>query len=167
MAISEERWEKAKTLFETGEFSLSQISRETGIAKSTISKEAKKKQWKSGEQADYIEAKVLIAEKKSTLNVEKINTLDEVANIVLRRKNLIFQTSEKAVQRINEMLDIVEDAKSLKDLTDALDKSSLTLNVNARHANTNIIQNSNVSTSSELKLSKTEINEILKESEEI
>ena len=66
MAISQDKWEKAKTLFESGKLSLSEISKQTGIDKSSISKKAKIQQWSSVENSDYIDAKVLIATKKST-----------------------------------------------------------------------------------------------------
>jgi len=83
MAISQDKWEKAKTLFESGKLSLSEISKQTGIDKSSISKKAKIQQWSSVENSDYIDAKVLIATKKSTLPMEKINTLDDVANDII------------------------------------------------------------------------------------
>ena len=38
MAISQEKWDKARTLFESGKLSLSEISKQTGIDKSSISK---------------------------------------------------------------------------------------------------------------------------------
>lgn len=152
MAISKDKWDKAKILFETGKLSLSQISRETGIDKSSIGKKAKIQQWKSGEEADYIDAKVLIAQKNSTLPIEKIHTLDDIANNIIISKNLVYRASHKIINKTIEILDagVVEDRKlnprDLKDLADTVDKASLTLNVNQRHSNSNIQvvnQNSN------------------------
>ena len=144
MAINQDKWDKARTLFESGKLSLSEISKETGIDKSTISKKAKNQQWKSGEEADYIEAKILIAEKKSTLPIEKINILDDVANDEIRRRNLIFGNAEKLAQKIDIMTDEVFEAKDIKDLVDANDKLSITLGVNQRHSNSQVnIQNTN------------------------
>lgn len=47
MAIDKEVWEKAKALFELGK-SLTYISDETGINKSSISKKAKAESWEKG-----------------------------------------------------------------------------------------------------------------------
>lgn len=114
MAISQDKWDKARTLFETGKFSLSEISKQTGINKSSISKKAKIQQWSSVENSDYIEAKVLISDKKSTLTVEKINTLDDVANEIIKHRHL-FQTSAlRNQQKANEILEMTEDMKDIE-----------------------------------------------------
>ena len=144
MAISKELWAKARTLYETNQYSLAQISDKTGIDKSTISKKAKIQQWSSVENLDYIEAKTTLAVKKSKLNQQEINTLDEVADEVVRRKNLVYGVQEKAIKRAGEILEATEAAQDLKHLVDAVDKASLTLGVNQRHANSQVnIQNSN------------------------
>ena len=161
MAISQDKWEKAKTLFESGKLSLSEISKQTGIDKSSISKKAKIQQWSSVENSDYIDAKVLIATKKSTLPMEKINTLDDVANDIIRRKNLIFNITEKILHKIDKSVsqtapvldeegkkigqeDLLIDSKSAKEYIDAIDKASITLGINQRHANSQVnISNTN------------------------
>lgn len=143
MAYSKEQWDKARTLFEAG-LSLSQISEKTTIDKSSISKKAKIQQWKSGEHIDYIEAKQKIVEKKSTLSIEKINTLDEIADEAIRNKNLIFGVTQKALQKAKEMIEDIDSASDLKTIVDLSDRASLTLGVNQRHANSQVnIQNTN------------------------
>ena len=144
MAISQDKWDKARTLFESGKLSLSEISKQTGIDKSSISKKAKNQQWSSVENSDYIDAKVLIAEKKSTLSIEKINILDDVANDEIRRRNLVLGNAEKLAKKIDSMTDEVFEAKDIKDLVDANDKLSITLGVNQRHANAPTINNANL-----------------------
>lgn len=47
MAISQDKWDKAKALFEQG-LSLSQIEDETEINKTSISKKAKQEEWQKG-----------------------------------------------------------------------------------------------------------------------
>ena len=144
VAISQDKWDKARTLFESGKLSLSEISKQTGIDKSSISKKAKNQQWSSVENSDYIDAKVLIAEKKSTLSIEKINILDDVANDEIRRRNLVLGNAEKLAKKIDSMTDEVFEAKDIKDLVDANDKLSITLGVNQRHANAPTINNANL-----------------------
>lgn len=134
MAISKEIWNKARTLFESNQFSLSQISERTGIDKSSISKKAKIQQWSSVENLDYIEAKQTIASKKSTLPMEKINILDEVAEESIRNKKLISDNSTKLADKINKMADEVDNAQDIRHLVEANDKLSITMKVSDRHA---------------------------------
>ena len=143
MAISKEIWGKARTLYESNQFSLSQISERTGIDKSSISKKAKIQQWSSVENLDYIEAKTTLAVKKSKLNQQEINTLDEVADEVVRRQNLVYGFQEKAIKRAGEILEMTEAAQDLKHLVDAVDKASITLKVSDRHAPKTEINNTN------------------------
>ena len=179
MAISQDKWDKAKTLFESGKLSLSEISKQTGIDKSSISKKAKIQQWSSVENSDYIDAKVLIATKKSTLPMEKINTLDDVANDIIRRKNLIFNITEKILHKIDKSVsltapildeegkeigqeDLLIDSKSAKEYIEAIDKASITLGVNQRHANSQVnISNTNA-TQTNIELNKDIVLQTLK-----
>ena len=87
MAYSKDQWIKAKTLYEAG-LSLSQIKERTGIARNTVSQRAKKEQWSSGANADYIEAKEVIAIKKGTKTEQEIAILDDIADE--RTKHLIY-----------------------------------------------------------------------------
>jgi len=144
MAISKDLWLKAKTLYETNQYSLAQISDKTGIDKSSISKKAKIQQWSSVENLDYIESKAIISKKKSTLNQQQIDILDEVANDRLRREQLVYGAQEKAIQKASGMIDGVDAPQDIKHLVDAIDKASITLGVSQRHANSQVnIQNTN------------------------
>lgn len=154
MAISQDKWDKARTLFESGKLSLSEISKHTGIDKSSISKKAKIQQWSSVENSDYIDAKVLIAEKKSTLSIEKINILDDIATDEIRRRKLVLGNAEKLAQKIESMTDEVFEAKDIKDLVDANDKLSITLGVNQRHANSQVTVNNTNATQTNIELNK-------------
>lgn len=173
MAYSETQWEKAKGYYEAG-LSLSKITEKTTIARNTISQRAKREQWEHGKNADYIEAKELIATKKGTEKEQAVLILDEIADENIRRKNLVYGASEKIVQATSKMLDkgkkqvvvkvkeyskesgssesldVIDqelDPQDLKNLSDTVDKASLTLGVNPRHApkielnNTNAQQN--------------------------
>lgn len=123
MAISQEVWDKAKILFETGKLSLSEISERTGIDKSTISKKAKNQQWNNREHSDYIEAKEIIATKKSILNQQEINTLDDIAE--QRTKHLIyFNNSVIKNQELNNKRLEVLDKMSKEDEYILIDKDS-------------------------------------------
>lgn len=166
MAISKVQWDKAKGYYEAG-LSLSEIKEKTGIDRSTISKKAKNQQWQHAANADYIEAKVLIAEKKSTKNQQVLNIADEVAEDKIRCKNLINSNAELLASKIPEILRSFEAEKTdeatgetitvtaissndIKTLSEANDKLAITLKVADRHApkndtNINLQQNQLVS----------------------
>ena len=144
MAYSKEQWERTKAYFESGQYSLSEISEKTGIDKSQISRKSKIQQWQSGKNSDYIEAKVTLATKKTTENTTILQTLDDIADDMIRRKNLVYGASEKILAKAIKMSDEVDNAQDLKYLSDTVDKTSLTLGVNQRHSNSQVnIQNTN------------------------
>jgi len=164
MAIKQEIWDKAKLLFEHGK-PLNEIVKETGINKSTVSKKSKSESWVKFDnkstlvlnEVDTIIKQNEINQQKSTLNPSELNFHEqEVANI-LRRENLVYGATEKALAKIDKALDkkyIVKDeegneteeeveysAKDMKDYIDGIDKASITLGVNQRHANSQVVVN--------------------------
>lgn len=164
MAYSPEQWERTKAYFESGQYSLSQISDKTGISKSKISEKAKRELWERGRNSDYIEAKLIIAEKKGNEKRNTLEVLDNIADEKIRHKNLINSNAEllasqipKVVKsfvtkQINEETGEEEEvcmleAKTIKELAEANDRIAITLKVAERHApkievnNTNATQN--------------------------
>lgn len=154
MAHSRELWDKAKGYYEAG-LSLAQIKDKTGIDRSAISKKAKNQQWQQGENTDYIEAKELIAVKKSTKNQQSLMCADEIADENIRRKNLVYGLAEKILSNIDKSVsqkikdeegketeeEILLDSKSAKEYIEAVDKASITLGVSQRHANSQVVVN--------------------------
>lgn len=144
MAYSPEQWERTKALFESGQYSLSEIQEKTGIDKSQISRKSKIQQWQQGRNSDYIEAKIKIAEKKTTENTTTLQVLDDIADEAIRHKRLVYTIQEKALAKAETMLDQIDSPSDLKTIVDAVDKASITLKVSDRHANSQInIQNTN------------------------
>jgi predicted DNA-binding protein YlxM (UPF0122 family) len=146
MAFNEEQWQRARGYYEAG-LSLSQIKDKTGIARNTISQKAKKEQWEQGRNADYIEAREIIAVKKGTEKEQSIVCADEVADEKIRHKKLIYGNAEKLAEKLMIMADQVDQAQDMRHLVEANDKLSITLKVNERFApkteitNTNATQN--------------------------
>jgi membrane-bound ClpP family serine protease len=134
MSYSLEQWEKTKALFESGQYSLSQISEKTGIDKSQISRKSKMQQWSSGRNADYIEAKVKIATKKTTENTTTLQILDDIADEKTRHLKLIHDNATKLANKISTMTDQIDTPNDLKTLVDANDRLAITLKVADRHA---------------------------------
>jgi len=166
MAISKEKWLEVQGYYEAG-LSLAKIKDKTGVDRSTISKKAKNQQWQHGRNTDYIEAKELIVEKKSTENQHLLNCADIVADDNIRRKNLIFGNAELMASKVPDILEsftkkdkdeetgevtseFLMPSKDFKELAEANDKLSITLGVNDRHANSKVevnTQNNNHSNS--------------------
>lgn len=117
MAIKQEIWDKAKALFEQG-LSLNEISLETNINRTSISKKAKNENWiKSKNQQLKNDIKAIDIE-KSTLDakinttVEKLAKLSDFEITILDQqiqdetgnKSLIFSTTNLAIIRANQIL---------------------------------------------------------------
>jgi len=156
MAYSAEQWERAKAYYEAGQHNPQQISDLVGIERSTIVKKAKIHNWKSGSNADYIEARVIVAEKKSQLNSQTLNVLDNIADEKIRYRDLCFGVTESALKQLKEISDIgVKEVlvtskiggdtiieketinltpQDYESIINAADKASITLKVNDRHA---------------------------------
>lgn len=106
MAYSVEKWERTRAYFESGQYTLSQISEKVGISKSKISERAKKEQWERGKNADYIEAKKTIAATKGNEKGMTVAILDEIADEKTRHL-LYFQNAALRNQKIaDEMLEM-------------------------------------------------------------
>jgi len=163
MAYSPEQWERAKAYYESGQYSLSQNEAKSGIGKSAISKMAKNQQWKNGANADYIEAKEIIAVKKSTLNSTAINILDDIATDVIKHRSLINSNAELLASHIPKVVNsfitkqinaetgeeeelYALEAKTIKELAEANDKLAITLELAPRHANQQINVNTQTNT---------------------
>lgn len=179
MAYTKQQWEKAKGYYEAG-LSLSKIKDKTNIARNTISQRAKREQWEHGKNTDYIEAKEIIAVKKGTEKEQSIICADEVADDKIRRANLVYGASEKIVKKA---VDIIDDGKvedkinvgdgmqkfedrklntsDIKNLSDAVDKASLTLGVNKRHSNQDINVNTQNNNLTSIELNKEIVSQTL------
>ena len=170
MAYSLEQWERAKAYYEAGTHSLSEIQEIIGISKSKISEKAKKEQWERGRNSDYIEAKVLIAEKKGNEKRNALEILDNIADEQIRHKKLINSNAELLASHIPKVLKSLTtktindkgeeeelyavDARTIRELAEANDKLSITLKVNERHAPKQDINLTNAQQNNEQKIIK-------------
>lgn len=134
MAYSQEQWERAKAYYEAGNHTLQKIEDEVGINKGHLSRTAKKQQWQQGSKADYIEARIIIAEKKATEKATTIQVLDNIADEQIRHKKLINDNATKLANKLSKMTDEIDTAQDLKLLVDANDRLAITLKVADRHA---------------------------------
>jgi len=133
MAYSEKQWLDAKGYYEAG-LTLSKIKEKTGIARNTISQRAKREQWEHRANADYIEAKEVIATKKGTISEHSLVIADDIAHENIKYKKLINDNATKLAGKLNSMADEISEPQDLKHLVEANDKLAITLKVADRHA---------------------------------
>lgn len=165
MAYSKQQWEKAKEYFEAG-LSLTQIEDRTGISRPQISKKSNKEKWEKGnEKQQLIVQAVNVATKKETLKETALEVHNEIVEESVRRKKLVFGAGEKIIQKATHMIDVVSSASDLKALSDTVDKTSITLGVNQRHANQNINMNTQNNVGELSEISKNKVIEVLEDFE--
>ena len=166
MAISKDTWNKAKAYFEAGK-SLNYISEKLDINKSSISRKAKKEEWRKNKTQPLKDAVIELDEEKATLEDKKatvtqqlatledyeIEILEELIADEAKIKSLLTNATALNLVRINQHLkENVKEEKygigdgmqsfqkvglsssDYKQLQDAIDKASITLGVNQRHA---------------------------------
>jgi predicted DNA-binding protein YlxM (UPF0122 family) len=153
MAYSESQWEKAREYFVAG-LSLTEISDRIGISKPQISKKSKAELWEKGNEKKHLVSQAVeVAIGKEKLKETALIVHDELVNEQIRRQGLVFGATEKLIKRANRMLDSNQtiekvsvgdgvqsfeprelNTTDLKNLSDTIDKASVTLNVNPRHS---------------------------------
>jgi len=153
--IAKEIWDKARLLFEHGK-PLNDIAKEMGINKGSISRKSKQEEWtKNSELATLVSDDVAniikgneIATQKATLATDELRLHNREVQDQLRRKNLVFGLAEKALGHIDDALSktvkdekgedtkqlVEHGSKDIKEYVEAIDKASITLNINPRHA---------------------------------
>ena len=160
-------WEDIKKHYEAG-MSQTDIVLEFECPKSSLSERIKKENWIQNEQVkDYIKGSVKVNEQKSNIieqDVRLLEIADTIINDESRRRGLIFNATEKLLKKASQMIDknsVVDkinvgdgvqnfeprelNTSDFKNLIDTIDKASITLGINPRHANTNIkVDNNNL-----------------------
>lgn len=70
-----------------------------------------------------------------------VSAINEVVDYKLRVAGLASTFVEKAIIKATSMLDTVDDAQSIKHLSDSVDKNTITAGINERHAKPTQINN--------------------------
>ena len=128
MAYSEHQWEEARGFFEAG-LSLGKIEERTGISKAALSKKSKSEHWEKGKNASYVEARVLIAEKKETESKQSLNCADEVAN----DKIILFGYTRKNIKSMMGKIEDFDGPADHKAAQETIDRAGMFLGVVPRN----------------------------------
>lgn len=140
--------------FKTGKYSQRELSEKHGVSLGTVNKITKGKE-KENEQ--LVNAQVSILSAKALLPLEEMNAIMNAAQEEMYNKNLVTNATQLNLIRTTEYLsnnkklvklsagmgaqELVEvglGSSDFKECQEAIDKASLTLGINQRHANIKI-----------------------------
>ena len=169
--LSKEQWEELKADYVTGAYTLEMLSKKYGIAKGSISKKAKKENWKKVDTkvtAELIEIEKgnkrkqeLIKETKKEIDIDP-QKFERAISEIVDYQEYIYSLQLQATEKIKETLTdgVVEEVASvsgalgeikvverklnpreIKSLVDAIDKAGQTLGVVPRFNQQVNIQN--------------------------
>jgi len=169
--LSKEQWEELKADYVTGAYTLEMLSKKYGIAKGSISKKAKKENWKKIDTkvtAELVEIEKgnkrkqeLIKETKKETNIDP-QKFERAISEIVDYQEYIYSLQIQATEKIKETLTdgVVEEVASvsgalgeikvverrlnpreIKSLVDAIDKAGQTLGVVPRFNQQVNIQN--------------------------
>ena len=148
--ITIEQWEKARVMFEAGK-SLNQIAGVTDINRASIGRKANIEGWEKGLNRQLIQDEARVLVEKETLSDTAVSFHNEEVERLTRDAKMINSLSRNNLKGLSEKI------KSPSDMTvadhklaqEAIDKASVTLNVNNRHAApTQIQQNTQINNDS-------------------
>ena len=163
---SKYNWKDIRKHYEAG-MSQSEIVLQFECPKSSLSEKISKEGWTQSELIkSYIKGSIEVNEQKANIIEQDVRLVEIADNIIeeqSRRRNLVFNASEKLLVKATQMIDKNQtvdkinvgtgiqqieprelDSSDLKNLADTIDKASITLGVNQRHSNSQVqINNSN------------------------
>lgn len=142
MAISQDRWDVARAMFEGGA-SLFDISSKTGIDRSTVSKKAKKIGWEKGINQHLVVDEVRIEQEKSTLNQQQIQYHDFEVAFKQKLISDIEKFSNNAIKKASQLVSKSNTGSDFKSVVEGVDKLSVMTKINDRHAKPTQIQQNN------------------------
>lgn len=144
MAIKQEIWDEAKALFELDK-PLSFIEMETGISKGSISKRSKKETWVKGKAKQLVLDDVRVTIEKETKTKRELELHNAEVSKLSKDEQMIRALTNNNMVGVGTKLKNHTELNMLdhKNAQDLIDKASITLGVNQRHANAVQISNTN------------------------
>ena len=168
MAHSQESWETAKAMFETGT-SLTVIESTTGISKGQISKKSKKETWKKETLKDLASREVhtIIVQKeiekeKETLTKVQRKHYDKLLLTEVQSMNLALNANHLLLEKIYDSIEdgtkdekisvesgvqqiepVRHNAADFNQFANAIQKTTDSLGITERHAPKTVIENTN------------------------
>ena len=135
--ISAERWLKAKALYEAGQ-KLKYIETHTDISIPALSLKSKKEGWIKSANEPLIYADIMLTESKHNLTDMEIKIHNEEVIRLTKFGASLNLFSVKAMEKANVLLTNSDNGNDFKAVIDAVDRHSMTVGYNKRHATSNI-----------------------------
>lgn len=154
--LTDEQKQKILSDYHTNKYSQRELAKKHNVSLGSINKLTKEV---SPLNEHIVDAQTIVLKAQKELSDEQMNAVMNTASDILRRQNLVYGASEKLLKRTQEIIEknITIDRISrdggqefayrelnttdLKNLADTVDKASITLGVNQRHANSQVTVN--------------------------
>lgn len=118
--------------WKTGHYSHRDLLKKYNCSKGKVSQLTQGIEKASNDQ--LVKNQVSILSASATLPKEEMTAIMTTAQEIAFNKGLVFGVTQKALQKLNVMIDNVDNPNDMKAIIDASDRASLTLGVNQRHA---------------------------------
>jgi hypothetical protein len=127
--------------WKTGGYSQRDLASKYSCSKGKVSQLTKGIE--KSQNGHIVDAQMTILSAKSLLSDEEMTAIMNTAQELAQNKNLVFGVTQKALKKLNTLVDETETANDLKTIIEASDRASLTLGVNPRFAPKTEINNTN------------------------
>ena len=117
--------------YHTGKYSQRKLANKYNVSLGTINNLTKEIDPKN---EHLVNAQISILSAKSELPNEQLNAILNTAQELAFNKGLVFNVTQKALKKLNTIVDTVESPDDIKTIIEASDRASLTLGVNPRFA---------------------------------
>ncbi|OCR86679.1 hypothetical protein CFT13S00388_07950 [Campylobacter fetus subsp. testudinum] len=125
--------------FKTGKYTQRELSTKHKVSLGAVSSYTKGLKC---ENEHFVNA---IVSAKTELNAFEMNAVFNTADRLVKDTEMIYSVTRKLIHKADAMSELVESPNDIHTLISAVDKASVTLNVNQRHAKTEINNTANAS----------------------
>ena len=129
--LSVEQWELLEADYHTGRYSKNQLAEKYNLTHTAVNKRLKDIAPKFQE---LVSTQIAIKSELSSQSFKQVSAIETAVEEALKNKDLIYTAQQKALRKATDMIDEIDSASDLKCIIDGIDRASLTLKVNERHA---------------------------------
>jgi len=151
--LTDEQRELILADYHTGQYTNRELAKKYDTSHVTIGKMVKEIDPKYKE---IVTTQVAINRDLEDASYQEVTSINNEVTKLTKYTNLVNRIQEKALDKADTMLDQIDTPMDLKLIVDSVDKASITLKVNARHAPKTDINNNNNQQNNEQKVIKVE-----------
>ena len=117
--------------YHTNKYSQRDLAKKYNVSLGTISNLTKEV---TPQNEHLVNAQIAVLSAKANLENEQLNAIMNTAQELAFNKELVYNVTQKALKKLDKLLDEADNADDVNTIIQASDKASLTLGVNQRHA---------------------------------